>query len=219
MRYETTLSSRNINAVVKELKKRKQELDKKMVREFFLDCCRQIIIYANDNIRGYPIGDNVLWDIMTNWEYVDSFTGNSIILRNKAEKAAYVEFGVGIVAENSPHPKAGEAGYDYNRPSLAKHLSSNTVGYGTRAFEDGTWIFYTNENDLDLPPSALEDRIIHNEQRASTRTDGEVTKSNRIVVRTTGTEPTMFLFNAVVKFINNEDAKRIWAEIKRRYWS
>lgn len=215
MRYETSLSSRGINAIVKELKKRRQELEKTMVREFFYECCTKIIKYANDNIRGYPIGGNVLLDIMTSWERVDNPMSNGVILRNKAEKAAYVEFGVGAVAENEPHPKASEVGYEYNVPSTAK-IYSSTSGAG---FKYGTWFFYTNENDLDLPPSALEDRIIHDEQRASKRADGEVTKSNRMVIRTRGTEPTMFLFNAVIKFLNNGDAKRIWEGIKQRYWS
>lgn len=218
MRYITTLSTKSINAVVKDLKKKKTELEKTMVKEFFFECCKKIIEYANANINSYPIGNNVLFDIMANWHYADSFTGKSIVLSNRAEKAAYVEFGVGIVAENSPHPIASEVNYEYNKPTLAKRRSENTIGIGTRHFADGTWIFYTNENDLDLPPSALEDRIIFNEQRASSNTDGVVSKSNRILVRTRGTEPTMFLFNAVLKFINNNDAKTIWENIKLMYW-
>ena len=205
MRYEINLSSKNINAVVKELKKRKNELEKKMVKEFFYDCCRKIIDYANANISSYPIGNNVLFDIMTIWEYVASFTGHSIVLSNKAEKAAYVEFGVGIVAENSPHPIADEVNYDYNRPSFAKDWAK------LKGHPDGTWVFYQNQDDLDLPPSAMEDRIYFNEP--NTR------RSNRMLIKTRGTEPTMFLFNAVVKFINNNDAKKIWEAIKEKYWS
>lgn len=204
MRYTTTLSTKSINAVVKDLKKKKTELEKTMVKEFFFDCCRKIIEYANANINSYPIGNNVLFDIMTNWEYVKSFTGHSIVLRNKAEKAAYVEFGVGIVAENSPHPLANDVNYDYNRPSFAK---STAIAQGK---PDGTWVFYQNQDDLDLPTSALDDRIYFNEP--NTR------RSNRMLIQTRGTEPTMFLFNAVLKFVNNNDAKKIWESIKQRYW-
>lgn len=207
MRYETSFSSREINKVVKELRKRKKELETKMIKEFFFECCRKIISYANDNIRSYPIGNSVLFDIMTEWEYADSFTGNSIILRNKAEKAAYVEFGVGIVAEGDPHPVADEVGYDYNIPTTAKKLSSTTGG----GFDYGTWIFYQDQDKLDLPPEAMDDRIYFNQPSTD--------RSNRMLIRTRGTEPTMFLFNAVLRFVNAGDAKRLWAEIKQRYWS
>lgn len=209
MRYEASLSTKSINSVIRELKKRRQELEGKMIKEFFFECCRTIISYANDNIRDYPIGNSVLFDIMTNWEYAENFTGDRIVLRNKAEKAAYVEFGVGVVAENAPHPIADEVGYDYNIPSLAKRQSANTIGYGTRQFEDGTWIFYQDQDKLDLPPSALDDRIYFNEPTRD---------RSRMLIRTRGTEPTMFLFNAVLRFVSAGDAKRLWAEIKQRYW-
>ena len=205
MRYEATFSSKSINSVVKELKKRKKDLEEKMVKEFFFECCRKIISYANDNIRDYPIGNGLLLDIMTEWEYADSFTGDSIILRNKAEKAAYVEFGVGIVAEGAPHPMAYEVGYEYNIPTTAKIYSSTTGG----GFEYGTWIFYQDQDQLDLPPSALDDRIYFNEPTRD---------RSRMLIRTRGTEPTMFLFNAVLRFVSAGDAKRLWSEIKQRYW-
>lgn len=203
MIYETNLSTKGINAIVRDLKKRRAKYET-MVKEFFFDCCRKIIEYANANIRNYPIGDKVLFDIMTNWHYAESFTGNSIVLSNRAEKAAYVEFGVGIVAESSPHPLANDVNYDYNKPSFAK---STAIAQGK---PDGTWVFYQNQDDLDLPTSALDDRIYFNEP--NTR------RSNRMLIQTRGTEPTMFLFNAVLMFINNNDAVKIWEEVKQRYW-
>ena len=208
MKYEANLSSTSLNKVIKELKKQKRLYEKTMVKEFFFECCRKIIEYANENIRDYEIGKNVLFEIMTEWEYVGSFTGHSIVLRNVAEKAAYVEFGVGIVAEGEPHPLAYKVGYEYNVPSVAKMFSS-TINYNMKNFEEGTWVFYQNLDDLDLPLSALQDRIYFNEPERD---------RTRMLIRTQGTEPTMFLYKAVLRFVNAGDAKIIWERIKREYW-
>ena len=166
-------------------------------------CCEKIIELANRNLESYDIGVNVKDKIFSSWTYENSFADNKVVLKNTCDKAVYVEFGVGIVGQESPHELANQEGYEYNIPTTPK-IFANAQG-----FEWGTWIFYQNAKDLDLPSSALDDRIIFNEPSRN---------SERMLIRTRGTPATMFVFKAVQEFKAQDLAKEIWLATAKKYW-
>lgn len=198
MKITAGLNTKSIKNAVKALKTAKKQLTDKMVEELLIGCCERIIHRANENLDGLDIGSNVISGIKGSW-VKSEVQGGKITLTNTWHKAhgksemaaAYVEFGVGVKGNDS-HPKASEAGYQYNMPSSSKQ-------------DDGTWYFYTNDYDLDLPRSAI-DKTKSKEWRG------------RLKVATQGTQATRFLYNAVMDFAENNEAKALWQEIKEKYW-
>ena len=121
---------------------------------------------------------------------------------NNAEKAVFVEFGTGIVGGQEPHYNANEAspqGYVYNYPTGHK-------------FADGSWVFFTNKDELDIPQSAL----IRNDLNIDTRYFNERDRDRtRLRVRTKGAVGVMYAFNAL------EDLRleypKIWEKVAKEY--
>lgn len=203
-KFKATLSTNSIDKVIAQLEKVKAQLQSgNPMRDLLYGCCEKIIEIANRNIAGYDIGVNVMNEIIGSWEYKSSFDGNKIVLRNNTAKAVFVEFGVGIVGQQNPHENATQAGYEYNKASTAK-TQANAQG-----FEYGTWIFYQNAKDLDLPATALDDRVIFNEPERN---------SERMLIRTKGTPATMFVFKAVQEFKALNYAQDIWKQVVKKYW-
>ena len=115
-----------------------------------------------------------------------------------------VEFGVGVVGEGNPHPNASQEGYKYNVES--EHKSA-----------DGTWYFWTNSNELDLPLSAIQDFRGFDDFRGVKKEKGK-----RIVVGTRGSKGLMYAYNAIVDANidlqnPNGDFATEWRKIKERH--
>ena len=201
MKIEVNLNNVSIKNAIKVLKQQKKWLKSVMMKELMISCVQRIIQFANENLAFTDIGENVKKSIASSWSYkaLDR-SYNTIIIRNSAEKAVYVEFGVGIVGEKYPHDKAKEVGYNYNTDTGSK---SN----------DGSWTFFTNENDLDLPVDALIAHNWYNDYRGVNGSGGR-----RLLVTTKGAPATMFLFNAILRFINEDVARKEWEKIKAKYW-
>lgn len=198
MKLTVGLNIKSIKNAIKSLETAKKQLADKMVEDFLVACCERIIRLANSKLNDFDLGDNVKRGIQSSW-FISEVSGGRVTLTNDWHEAhgkyemasAYVEFGVGIKGSGT-HPEASEVGYEYNMPSDKKET-------------DGTWYFYTNDYDLDLPRSAI-----------------DKTKSKewggRLKVATQGTEATRFLYNAVMKFDSEKHAQAIWQEIKAKYW-
>jgi hypothetical protein len=185
---------KSIDNALKLLKNIKKQLKEQMLEEFVVECCKAILSLSNERLQFVDVGENVKEDIISSWEYYRTFKkGNKIsyILKNNAEKAVYVEFGVGIVGEENPHPNVGEAGYAYNVPSSSK-------------LPDGSWMFSTTIEDLDLPKKDIIDYSDYN--------------TNSLVVETKGTAATMFVYQSIIDFKDRQIAKNIWEQIKKKYW-
>lgn len=196
MKLEINLSKpQTVESAIKALKQAKKVLVNKIYEEMVLECSKAIQTRANEWIGVTDIGESVKTEIQTSW--VLSKRLGRYVLSNIAEKAVYVEFGVGIVGQDYPHPNATQAGYDYDMPSDSKGV-------------DGSWAFFTNKEDLDLPVSALD---AHNWYR-QTETD----KRNRLLVFTRGTPATMFLHNAILDFIESGEPQRIWQGLLKKYF-
>ena len=187
---------KTVRDAIKALENAKKLLVDKVVEEMVFECCKAIQMRANAYVEVADLGDNVKSDIQSGWRIWKTRKGYT--LSNVSDKSHFVEFGVGVVGEMNPHPDADTAGYEYDVESDSK---------GT----DGTWAFFTNKEDLDLPTSAL---LAHNWYR-QTDTD----KRNRLLIFTKGTPATMFLHNAILDFIESGEALRIWNALLAKYFS
>lgn len=199
MKLSVGLNRKSIKNAVKSLETAKKQLVKEMVEELLISYCVRIIHLANENLDKLDLGDSTRRGIQSSW-LISEVKNGAITLTNDWHKqhgqwemaSAYVEFGVGVVGENT-HPEASEVGYQYNMPSSSKD-------------ETDTWYFYTNDTDLDLPRSAID------KEKSGTY------KGGRLKVATQGTQATRFLYNAVMDFDKNNEAQKLWQEIKARYW-
>lgn len=191
MKLKVSLDPKSVQEAIKALKKAKAQLPK-MMNEFLTECCNRIIELANQNLEWVEIGSAVKEKIRLSWDVL--VTDGTAVITNLFQKAVYVEFGTGVVGEQSPHANALSAGYDYNRESPYKD-------------EQGRWTFYTDYEDLDIPMSALNDITVFRKNNAS-----------RMQVRTSGAPATMFVYNAIMRFKSEEHAKEIWERIKAKYW-
>lgn len=192
MKIKISLNSKSLERAVEKVNKMKKEFPL-MKQEFLEKCAWKIAELANENLYNWDIGENLKTDIANSWFIIKE--EDKLILRNNQKRAYFVEFGTGIVGQEQPHEKAVEQNYKYNE----------------EGFKDsqGRWTFYQNLQDLDLPTKYSEDRIYFNEPRRN---------SERMLIRTSGAPASMFVFNAVMEFKEKLYAKKIWEEIKEKYW-
>lgn len=172
----------------------------RIITDLLNGCADWFIAEANSNLARTDIGENVKLGIMESW--TTQQIGNVITITNTHEKAVYVEFGVGVKGEENQHENAKKAGYEYNVDSPAKD-------------DNGTWHFYTNIENLDLPKSALVDSS--HIYKPETRKDGSVYRQ-RVYVETRGTESTMYAYNALID-LKDIGIYEVWEQIKKKYWS
>lgn len=192
MKIKIALNKSSISRAIEKIKSARNALENEMVEELLTSCCKWIRERANYYLELSEIGSNVKSDIENGWIIGQPQDGN-ITMTNTADKAAFVEFGVGIAGEQLPHPLASESRYEYNVQSGKKD-------------ENGVWRFRTNVEDLDLPQSALMSNPKLKDKRG------------RLFVATTGTKATMYVFNAITDFSAGDNAKKIWQSIIRRHW-
>lgn len=189
---------------------------KRMMDEFLEFACLWIIDRANQYIEMSDIGSLVKLQLRNGWDYeisngVATVKNTATMIKKRQDAPAdvvpvsvLVEFGVGVVGQSSPHPNAAQEGYDYNVPSDYKS-------------SDGTWYFWTNSNELDLPLSAVEDMRGFDDFRGKNKEKGK-----RIVVGTKGSSGVMYAYNAIVDAnvdLQNPhgDFATEWRKIKERY--
>ena len=185
MKLQVELNPKSIEQVLSKLKKAKYQSTKgTLIKEYFKYVCRWIINKANWYLDLADLGELVKLEIKKGWEYEITIEGAKII--NRADKSVFVEFGVGIVGQQNPHPNAGE--YIYNKPHT--YIDSKTGKTVSTKDENGMWYFWTNQNELDIPKTAIEDIRGYDDFR------GE--KGKRIIVGTRGTEGVWYAYNAIV---------------------
>ena len=205
-RLNIELSVKSIDQAIKTLQFAKKQYKRGgLVRDFLELVCEWIIKRANQYINSSDIGDLVKIDIRNGWEY-EIFDGQAKII-NRTEKAVFVEFGVGAVGENNPHPNATKQPlehYQYNLPSIYKD-------------EFGMWYFWANSNELDIPRSAIVDIRGYDDFRGR---GGE--KGKRIIVGTMGSEGVMYAYNALMDAKMdlqnpNGEISKIWNKLEEEY--
>ena len=174
-----------------------------MMRDFLEDVAVWVINRANFHINKSDVGELVKLEIRNGWEY--NFTNEGVLIRNSTDKAVFVEFGVGVVGQAKAHPNASAQSYEYNVDSGKKST-------------DGSWTFFTNEQELDLPQSALEEKYTYKNPRGKKGEGG-----NRLLVRTHGTQGVWYAYNAIVDAkvelskANGGEIGALWEKVKSRY--
>ena len=167
-----------------------------MQKEFLEDVAMWLIERANMHLNNSDIGENVKIDIRNGWVY--NFTPTGLQITNSTEKAVFVEFGVGVVGQGNAHPQASAEGYEYNQDSPAKD-------------NDGSWHFFANEADLDLPKSAIDYGL-----------NGKGSQ-NRMAIYTSGAKGVWYAYNAIVDArteltkANGGEIGALWEKTKRKY--
>lgn len=161
MKIKVELNTQSIHNAINTLTTARKQLQGKMLDDLLKAVSEQIISLANDRIALTDIGYNVKQSIINGWEPIQYIGKTSkwlgIKLVNSAEKAVYIEFGVGIIGQQKPHNNSDIAGYQYNMPSKSK-------------LADGSWIFKIDDNaDLDISLKSVDNRTEH-----TVRTKGQV---------------------------------------------
>jgi hypothetical protein len=205
------LNQKSIQQSINYLKNLRHNI-KRMMDELLEFACEWIINRANWYIAMSDLGDLVKMDIRNSWSYVVS--NGSAKIENNSDKAVFVEFGVGVVGEGSPHPNAQTEGYEYNVQRT--YIDGKGFAHSTKD-ENGMWYFWTNSNELDLPLNALTDIRGFDDFRGRKREQGK-----RIVVGTQGAKGVWFAYNAIVDANvdlqnPNGDFAQEWRKIKERY--
>lgn len=192
MRIEIELNKQSVENAIKQLDDIKK-LVPKMQQEFLMQVAHWLTDRANTYITNADLGSVVKDEIRGGWSYEP--TANGVKIVNNAEKAVYVEFGVGIVGGGNPHPNSSEEGYQYNVKSHAKFIGGN-------------WSFKKDSmQELDLPQTSVE-----YEQDQS-----------GIVFLTQGAKGVWYAYNAIVDAktelakANGGEIGKMWRDIKARY--
>ena len=191
MKINIALNPQSIKSAINQLKAVKKIIPT-MISEFLTECCKWIINRANEILGNVNIGVNVIDDIQSNWTY--EVTENSAKIVNSSGKAAFVEFGVGIVGQDDKHPWADLAGYEYNLESESKN-------------SNGEWHFFRNADNLDLPQGSYDTDWV----------TGKYESRNRMHIWSRGATGSMYLYNAFMDLQTTGAMKQIWDKVIVRY--
>lgn len=199
MKIEVGLNNQSIKNAINKLNAIKKTVPK-MQQEFLVEVAHWLTDRANDYITNSDLGSLVKDQIRSGWSYEPIANGVKVV--NRAEKAVYVEFGVGVVGQSQAHPNATAEGYEYNMDSPSKT-------------EDGTWYFWANSNELDLPLNSLTDIRGFDDFRGK--------QGKRLVVGTRGAKGVWYAYNAIVDAqmelakANGGKIGELWEKVKKRY--
>lgn len=219
------LNQKSIQNAIKELTQIKNLFTKStIVQEFLEEICEWIIKRANKYIDNSQLGELVKLKLRNSWTY--QVTKNSAKIINNAHKlqkhrtskgivveevplAVLVEFGVGVVGQNNPHPNADDEGYQYNVPRTVYGKSTKD--------QNGMWYFWTNSQELDIPLNSIVDIRGYDDFRGI---EGE--QGKRIIVGTMGTQGLMYAYNAIVEAKmelqkTDSELSQKWNKLIKRY--
>ena len=208
MKIEIGLNKQSIKNAIKQLNAIKKTVPN-MQQEFLMEVAHWITDRANDYITNSDLGSLVKDKIRSSWSYEP--TANGVKIVNNAQKqvanfgtvplAVLVEFGVGVVGQSKAHPNASAEGYEYNIDS--GHKSA-----------DGSWQFWLNSDERDLPMSAFTDFGTYDDHRNG---------GKRMVVTTRGAKGVWYAYNAIVDAkmelakANGGKIGELWEKVKKRY--
>lgn len=192
MKLKVALNSKSINALISQLNEIKTTILPNMIEHFLTRCCEEIKIKANKNLETSGLGADVISEIQGQWSI--SVKGKNALLRNGEGRGYMVEFGVGEIGENNPHPKA-DLTYAYNIPTDYKD-------------QYGQWRFRVDSTqEIDLAVGFY--KIVEiNEYE---------TGESKLTIKTKGSPPIMFLYNALLDFKTEKLYEKLWRETKIKF--
>lgn len=183
MKIKIGYDTKSIDNAIKQIEEYRKRLIES-IPTFLRFCAERVAEHANEILHLVGIGANVESEIISKWE-IDDSEESRVILRNDSEKATYVEFGVGEIGAREPHDLAGEQGYLYDIPSRYKWTNK----YGQTHW----YISFHSLEDIDLAQPYYEELTMD-----------KYAKRSRKYIRTQGQPATMFLFNAMMDFIDED---------------
>ena len=189
MRIKIQLTQKSIQDAIRKLEHQKKVLLEQAIPELLEEGAKWIVENAKQRLESADIGKTIKAKINKRWS-IRKKSSSSILIVNDYYRAAFVEFGIGIVGESSPHPNSSKGGYEYNVDSDYKD-------------DERGWTFdVSDESELDIP----RDSII-----------AEAHIDDNLYIYTKGTQGVWFLYNAMEDFKKGE-YQRIWKQIKSKYW-
>jgi len=186
-------SEKSVNAAIKQIKKLKTGLTTS-VSDMFLQLSVEWI--KKRAIFYLQVSKN---DLSLMQEIANSFTVTALSrylykLENTHEKGAFIEFGVGVVGQESAHEEASAVSWQYNIPTEKKSA-------------DGSWTFYADiGTGIDVQDKNREERIIGGENRP------------RLKIITRGNEPARFMYQAVIDYMHNGEYRAIYKMALAMVW-
>lgn len=192
MRLNIELDKSSVNRTIKQINKLKKKISNDLHKLYLRKCVEWIKEQANSNLNSSAIGSETKALIQSSWA-ISYLSENAIRLSNTAKYedgkniAVFVEFGVGVVGEQSKHTLAEEANYEYNVPSTAK----TKRGYWAKTLDGG-------ENSMNI-----ESGYYYAKESESGFT-----------FLTKGSPATMFLYKAWKSFETLGVYKTLWEEAK-----
>ena len=185
---------KTLKKAIKDLKSIEKKLNTTVQKEFLTRCAKWVIKRANQNLKSSFLGDSIVNGIIEGWEKPKVFFWDNycyIQVSNINDKAVYIEFGVGIVGQQQPHPEANNEDYEYNIPTKSKN-------------EEGKWRFVLGKNqDIDL-------NVGYYNVRAKS------SKDTKKLITTKGSPANLYLYNALMSMLTEKPFEKLWQQSLRK---
>lgn len=180
------LDVKSINNAIKQIEEIQRKL-KEQVPSLFIDkALTWIKDRANFYLTNLPMDSEVTGDIQSSWT-IERVSNNVKRLVNSSKKAVFVEFGVGSVGQQQPHPLANNENYEYNKPTRYKS-------------QDGTWVFDAKHKQYAIDLNQGYFSLF------------EKDNTGRVTAITKGSPANLYLYNAGMDLLNTGIYQQLWVE-------
>ena len=144
MSIELSLDEKSVKQLLENIKKIKKQVRTNLVKDLLIGCCEAIKRRSIEKLEILSIGSNVKNEIINHW-HISDVVRNTITLYNDSDKSVYVEFGVGKVGRENPHPESVSQNYQYDVDG--------------KKLEDRSWIFnVSSDDDIDIQAEFIDNR-------------------------------------------------------------
>lgn len=182
MRINIGYDTKSIDKALKQIEEYQKKVQG-LIPTFLQRCAERIIKRANERLvdEGNALGLSsvLIREIQNGWQpptITQTATSATALLENTADKAVYIEFGVGQLGAFDSHAEAIDAGYSYD-----------INGHGQNG-----WKFWVRGNkEIDIGEAFRDKEIRH--------------RDNAIEIYTRGQPATMFAFQALMDFRDNKE--------------
>lgn len=198
MKINVKLNSKSIDKAIERLQQAKSKMPK-MIHDFLYELYLWFVNRANTHLDNSDIGKSVIEGIKTGWSY--SIVGNTLKIINTDDKAVFVEFGVGFMGQQIPHPNASETGYDYDIRPKNNHY----------------WVFYADDfEDVDMHEGYLVKPTNAGNHSLSVSGGGS---SGGYWIITKGSWGDLYAYQTLVDLqTERRTLSSIWRKVKVKHW-
>lgn len=164
-----------------------------IIERFYKECAETLIEFIRARIEVLSLPQSLKNGLAKSWKYDVITLGDRIDVKIYSDhfKAAFIEFGTGVIGQENPHALAARDKYEYDVDTKYK-------------LDDRSWWFTISKNEaIDIP----EDMIIEDD-----------VEFDRTEIKTKGAPATMFAYNAFIDFVDADMPKIIWQRVLDDYW-